>query len=96
MSAVEKLTEQNSSTGPETGTREWLQQAVAGRHPSVGQVLRHFSFAHLTGKLRVVSSHCCDLALSMVFTLKDDPELVVGLRHLLEAKDAFVRTAVEG
>ncbi len=31
----------------------------------------------------------------MVQILPDCPELTVGLRKLLEAKDAFVRTAVE-
>jgi hypothetical protein len=30
----------------------------------------------------------------MIDALPDDPELSAGLRHLLEAKDAFVRAAI--
>lgn len=31
----------------------------------------------------------------MVLALPDGPELTAGLRHLLEAKDAFVRAGLE-
>jgi hypothetical protein len=30
----------------------------------------------------------------MIANLPDSPELVAGLRHLLEAKDCFVRAAI--
>lgn len=35
-----------------------------------------------------------DLAVGMLLTQKDSPELAAGLRKLLEAKDCFVRNIV--
>lgn len=65
-----------------------------GRHPSVTAVARFFEYRHLPPKLQLISAACHDLAEEMIANLPDDPELTVGLRKLLEAKDAFVRTAV--
>lgn len=65
------------------------------RHPATQQVMRWFAFEHLpAGPIRDTSQFCAILADDMVRDLPDDPELVTGLRKLLEAKDAFVRTAV--
>lgn len=64
------------------------------RHPSIQHVAQFFSVGHLPGDLQAISQECHDLAERMIAVLPDGPELVVGLRKLLEAKDAFVRTAV--
>lgn len=66
----------------------------ADRHPSTQQVMRHFEYSHLPPDLRSVSEQCAALAHHMITELPDGPELTVGLRKLLEAKDCFVRTAV--
>lgn len=64
------------------------------RHPSTQQLARWFTFDHLQENLRPPSRACADLAQEMIDTLADGPELSAGLRHLLEAKDAFVRAAI--
>ena len=62
------------------------------RHPST----THFTHAHLpAGPLRDVSSQLGSLARDMVAQLPDGPELTAGLRKLLEAKDCFVRAALD-
>jgi len=66
-----------------------------GRHPGTQHLLRFFEFDHLPDHLQRVSAPCYELAYEMVAALPDGPELTVGLRKLLEAKDAFVRTAVD-
>lgn len=71
-----------------------LVDAYAHRHKSVQDVLRFFESDHLPAHLVPVSLACQRLAMQMVESLPDDPELVVGLRALLAAKDAFVRTQV--
>ena len=64
------------------------------RHPSVQQIARYFDYEHLTGDLRAVSGACESLADELLTMLPDSPELTVGLRKLLEAKDCFVRAAL--
>jgi len=65
------------------------------RHPSVAQVAQYFEYEHLSSeKLQEVSGMCYDLASYMLRVLPDSPELTVGLRKLLEAKDCFVRAAL--
>lgn len=61
------------------------------RHPGVRSIMRHFEFGHLPPELAVISAQVARLATTMVAHLPDDPELVTGLRKLLEAKDCFVR-----
>lgn len=63
-------------------------------HPSTAQILSFFEFGHLPDPLRQVSRHFYEFAHTMVETLEEGPELTVGLRKLLEAKDCFVRQAV--
>lgn len=65
-----------------------------GRHPSTVQILRFFTYGHLPDQLQPISRACALLALDMVERLPDSPELTVGLRKLLEAKDAFVRSTL--
>lgn len=65
------------------------------RHPSTESLLRWFEFGHLPEHLAQVSSICAATAEDVIATIPvDSPELSAGLRHLLEAKDAFVRAAI--
>lgn len=63
-------------------------------HPATEAILRHFSYAHLEGDLKDVSSQVCKLAHELAERLPDGPEKTAGLRKLLEAKDCFVRAAL--
>lgn len=65
------------------------------RHPATLAVLRYFDAGHLPAHLAEVSVPCGDLARDMVEALPDGPELTTGLRKLLEAKDCFVRSALD-
>jgi hypothetical protein len=71
-----------------------MSTAWQDRHPSVAHFAPLFVYAHLPEHLRAISKLCAALADDMLRTLPDGPELTVGLRKLLEAKDAFVRQAV--
>jgi len=66
-----------------------------GRHPSTQQIARFFTFDHLRDNLRPPSRACAELAQEMINNLPDGPELTTGLRKLLEAKDCFVRAALD-
>lgn len=64
-------------------------------HPAVAQVLRWFDSSHLPADLALVVDACRVTATMMVERYPDGgPELTAGLRHLLEAKDCFVRAAI--
>lgn len=65
------------------------------RHPATEHLLRYFDYDHLPEHLQLVSAWSADLAQQMVQHLPDGPELSAGLRRLLEAKDCFVRAAVD-
>ena len=71
----------------ETPTRSTL-------HPATQQILQYFAYSHLPQHLQNVSYGCCELAQQMAYSLPEGPELRVGLRKLLEAKDCFVRAAL--
>ena len=68
---------------------------MADRHPATTQILRHFDYAHLPLHLREHSEPVYHLAHQMAARLPDSPELVAGLRKLLEAKDCFVRAGLD-
>jgi hypothetical protein len=58
--------------------------------------LRYFEFDHLhQGPLRQTSSMVATLAYQMREYLPDSAETQAGLRKLLEAKDCFVRAALD-
>lgn len=57
--------------------------------------IKYFSYEHLPPKLQEVSKPIADLAQLMETTLPDGPEKSAGMRKLLEAKDCFVRAALE-
>ena len=53
--------------------------------------MKYFAYEHLPASLQEVSKPIGDLARKMDESLPDGPEKSVGLRKLLEAKDALVR-----
>jgi len=59
-------------------------------------IMKFFSFSHLKGKLFDTSKPICNMAIEYNMALPDCPEKSAGLRKLLEAKDCFVRAAMEG
>lgn len=63
-------------------------------HAETARLLSYFAFTHLPEHLQLVSSPCATLAQLMAETLSEGPEVTVGLRKLLEAKDCFVRSAL--
>ena len=65
------------------------------RHPSTVAVLKHFRYVHLPERLQAISAPCCALAVSAADKLPEGPELTVGLRKLLEAKDCLVRASFD-
>lgn len=67
---------------------------LSDRHPGTRHIARYFAFEHLPSHLRPISQGCHDLAERMIRNIPDGPELTVGLRKLLEAKDAFLRAAL--
>lgn len=70
-------------------------EAVESRHPATVALLRYFECGHLQPHLRAIAQPCQELAQEMAYRLQDGPELTVGLRKLLEAKDCFVRSALD-
>lgn len=77
------------------GSRQWCAEIARGRHSSVQQVVKYFAFAHLPARLQDVSGPFAYLAQTMLTFLPDSPELTVGLRKLIEAKDCAVRAMVD-
>lgn len=68
---------------------------LTNRHPGTRSIAQFFRFEHLPRHLRAASEPCARLADQMIEALDDGPELTAGLRKLLEAKDCFVRAALE-
>lgn len=58
-------------------------------------IMRYFAWAHLPPRLQTVSRPLGELAEAMDRALPDGPEKSAGLRKLLEAKDCFVRAALD-
>jgi hypothetical protein len=58
-------------------------------------VIKYFAFAHLPAHLQTVSKPLGELAEQLEAMLPDGPEKSAGMRKLLEAKDCFVRAALE-
>lgn len=63
-------------------------------HPSEEGEVRFFEVDHLPDPLKCIVASCESLAHTMISSIESDPELTVGLRKLLEAKDCFVRAKV--
>ena len=58
-------------------------------------IIKYFEYSHLPDKLKNISSPICVLAKQIDELLPDGPEKSAGLRKLLEAKDCFVRAALD-
>ena len=58
-------------------------------------LLRFFAYAHLPAHLQSVSKPIGDLADQMASTILDGPQKDMGMFKLLEAKDCFVRAALD-
>ena len=56
---------------------------------------KYFTYRHLPERLQAVSKPMAELAQQIEDTLPDGPEKSAGMRKLLEAKDCFVRAALE-
>lgn len=57
--------------------------------------IKYFAYAHLPAHLQVVSKPIGELASLFEQLLPDGPEKSAGMRKLLEAKDCFVRSALD-
>lgn len=57
--------------------------------------IKYFAYAHLPAHLQTVSKPVGDLATALEAALPDGPEKSAGMRKLLEAKDCFVRAALD-
>ena len=77
-------------------TTEQPRHAQPAQHPATTALLRWFDYGHLPVPLRAVSGPVHDLAHTMAGYLPPGPEVTAGLRKLLEAKDCFVRAALDG
>lgn len=62
---------------------------------SQNRLMKFFSYEHLPKDLQLLSKPCAELAELMDNLLPESAEKTVGLRKLLEAKDCFVRAALE-
>lgn len=58
-------------------------------------ILRYFTSGHLPEGLKAISKPFEDQAYWLVANLEPGPEVSAGLRKLLEAKDCFVRAALD-
>jgi hypothetical protein len=63
--------------------------------PAGTPILKYFAFAHLPETLQAISKPIGELATRMATELPACAETSAGLRKLLEAKDCFVRAALE-
>ena len=55
------------------------------------RLLQFFEYDHLPNDLKAISILSHHLAIEMLDMLPHNPELTVGLRYLMQAKDCFVR-----
>ena len=58
-------------------------------------IIKYFEYGHLPEHLQKISKPICDIAVQYDEKLPDCAEKAVGLRKLLEAKDALVRASLE-
>lgn len=68
---------------------------LEGRHPDTVHMAKYFAYTHLSPDVQAWAKPSAGLASMMIDALPDGPELTAGLRKLLEAKDCFVRAALD-
>lgn len=60
------------------------------------RLMKFFEYSHLQpGLNQEISEYMATTAININMRLNDSPEKTAGLRKLLEAKDCFVRAALE-
>ena len=59
------------------------------------RLMRWFTHGHLPQDLQMISAACTALAEQVDKEIPENAEKTAGLRKLLEAKDCFVRAAIE-
>ena len=64
------------------------------KEDKMSPIMEFFEYEHLPETLQAVSRQICELAREFDRTLPDCAEKSVGLRKLLEAKDALVRASL--
>ena len=65
------------------------------RHPGVQNLMRWLTpNPRLTGTQQHIASQIHTQAVLFLDLLDDGPELIAGLRHLLDAKDCLVRQSI--
>lgn len=57
--------------------------------------IKFFTYSHLPPELQAIAKPIAELAEQMESTLIDSAEKSAGMRKLLEAKDCFVRAALD-
>lgn len=72
-------------------TPEDIRAKYSLRDASVVRVLQYFADSYFHPELKAILVSLRTTAFEMVDLAVDGPELVVGLRRLVEAKDCFVR-----
>lgn len=72
-----------------------LPSEFSNRHPATLNIFRYFEYEHLLEPLQTISMYSYHLAVAMINALPDGPELTMGLRKLLEAKECFLRAALD-
>lgn len=76
-------------TGAILNKDEWEEKALRS-----DSTMRWFDGGHLPDNLKPTVASIQGVAWAMVTTIAPSPELTVGLRKLLEAKDCFVRAKI--
>lgn len=72
-----------------------MTTAESTRHPGTRHLMKMLTpNPNLPTTLRHISEVCHNLAVHLLDDCDDGPEFTAGLRHLLEAKDCFVRQAL--
>lgn len=77
------------------GTREHAESVSQGRHPGVRDALQWLTFSHLPETLQRFSRPFYQVAVELVLTVSDSPELTTALNKLIEAKDSAVRAGIK-
>jgi hypothetical protein len=78
---------------PDDGTISYDEIRAHASGP-VAHVLQFFDHKHLSPELAAISKPFGDLAHTLAASNLHGPELTVGLRKLLEAKDCIVRAVL--
>lgn len=76
------------------GTREHAERVTDGRHSAVKDALQWLAFSHLPDPLRIYSRPFYQVAVELILTVTDSPELTHSLNALIGAKDWAVRAGI--